>query len=70
MDTDESKTAREKKEHVLGQRLPEKDPQTPAHLQPEARRSTRGLYRLLPIATALVVVGLALVIILGIASGE
>ncbi|MFG6667060.1 hypothetical protein ACGK9R_08110 [Halomonas sp. HNIBRBA4712] len=70
MDTRESSTREEEKEHVLGQRDPEREPQPPAHRQPEARRSPRGLYKLLPIIVAAISVTLALIIIVGIVGGE
>ncbi|WP_447553660.1 hypothetical protein [Vreelandella sp. EE22] len=70
MDTHESKTSEEKKAHVLGQRLPEKGPHTPSHLEPEAGRSSQGLHKLIPIVMTLLAVLVALIIIKGVVSPD
>ncbi|UYF98956.1 hypothetical protein [Halomonas sp. GD1P12] len=70
MDTRESKTPKQEKEHVMGQRQPERAPQMPAHRQPEARRSPKGFYKLLPIVVSVLAVALALFIIAGILVGK
>ncbi len=69
MDTRESATPTEKKEHVLGQRQPERQAQPPAHLQPEARRPGKRIHKLLPIVVSVLAVALALIIIVGIVRG-
>ncbi|MCP1312892.1 MULTISPECIES: hypothetical protein [unclassified Halomonas] len=62
MDTRESTTPDEKREHVLDQRLPERKTPVPPHLEPEARRAPRGWHRLPLIAVALVGVILVVVV--------
>ncbi|GGC88853.1 hypothetical protein [Vreelandella lutescens] len=58
MDTRESKTREEEKEHVLNQRLPEDFDSAEPQRQPEAKKSPSGLHKLLPI----VVIGLGLIV--------
>ncbi|CAM4043657.1 hypothetical protein VRRI112168_11955 [Vreelandella rituensis] len=58
MDTRESKTPEEEKQHVMNERYPQEDEVEP-HLQPEAQKSPKGMHKLLPII--IVVVGILLV---------
>ncbi|PAU78525.1 hypothetical protein [Halomonas salipaludis] len=60
MDTKESKTPEEEKEHVMGQRIPEDYDEAEPQRQPEAKKPPTGMHRLLPVAVILVLVaGLA-----------
>nr|WP_163502021.1 hypothetical protein [Halomonas socia] len=60
MDTKESKTPEEEKEHVMGQRIPEDYDEAEPQRQPEAQKPPAGMHRLLPVAVILVLVaGLA-----------
>ncbi|QJQ96282.1 MULTISPECIES: hypothetical protein [Halomonadaceae] len=60
MDTKESKTREEEKEHVMGQRLPEDYDEAKPHLQPEARKKPGGMSRLLLLVIVLpLIAGLA-----------
>lgn len=58
MDTKESKTPEEEKEHVLNQRLPENFDKAAPHKQPEAKKPPSGMHKLLPV----VIIGLGLVV--------
>ncbi|SDL18710.1 hypothetical protein SAMN05192555_10332 [Franzmannia pantelleriensis] len=60
MDTKESKTPEEEKEHVMGQRIPEDYDEAEPQRQPEAKKPPTGMHRLLPVAVVLVLIaGLA-----------
>ncbi|WP_346795529.1 hypothetical protein R5M92_08710 [Halomonas sp. Bachu 37] len=59
MDTRESKTKQELKEHAMDERIPEDFDKAEAHRQPEARKSPNGMHKMIPIAIA--VIGVVLV---------
>ncbi|MDR5907104.1 hypothetical protein [Franzmannia qiaohouensis] len=60
MDTKESKTPEEEKEHVMGQRIPEDFDEAEPQRQPEAKKPPTGMHKLLPVAVVLVLIaGLA-----------
>lgn len=65
MDTRESKTPEEEKEHVLHQRIPEDFDNANPQLQPEAKKPPRGLHKLLPIVIIILGVIVAGIVILG-----
>lgn len=56
MDTKESKTPEEEKEHVMGQRIPEDFDDAQPQRQPEARKAPGGMPRMLLVAIVLVFV--------------
>ena len=57
MDTRDSKTPEEERDHVMGQRTPEDyDNPEPDEEQPEAQAPSHGLHRVLPLV--IVVLGL------------
>lgn len=66
MDTKESKTPEEEKEHVLNQRIPEDFDEANPQLQPEAKKPPSGLHRLLPIVIIVLGVIVAGIVIMGI----
>ena len=49
MDTRESKTPEEQRDHVVGERVPEDFESSQPHLQPEAKKRPGGMYKLLPL---------------------
>lgn len=66
MDTKESKTPEEEKQHIIGERVPEDFETSKPHLQPEAKKSPSKMYKLLPLV--IVILGIIVVsfIVLGI----
>ncbi|MGE6608546.1 hypothetical protein ACQKE4_18840 [Halomonas sp. NPDC076908] len=66
MDTRESKTPEEEKEHVLHQRIPEDFDEAEPQRQPEARKPPSGLLKLLPIVIIVLGVIVAGIVIMGI----
>ncbi|MFC7366838.1 MULTISPECIES: hypothetical protein [Vreelandella] len=56
MDTRESKTREEEKEHVLNQRLPEDFDTAEPQQQPEAKKPAKGMHKMLPLI--IIVLGL------------
>ena len=62
MDTKESKTPEEQKEHIIGERVPEDFESSKPHLQPEAG----GMYKLLPLVIIILGVIVVSIIVLGI----
>ncbi|MFB9866395.1 hypothetical protein [Vreelandella sulfidaeris] len=66
MDTKESKTPEEKRDHIIGERIPEDFENSEPHLQPEAKEPPSKMYKLLPLV--IVVLGIILIgfIVLGI----
>lgn len=58
MDTKESKTKEEEKEHVLNQRIPEDFDKAEPQRQPEAKKPPSGLHKLLPA----VIIGLGILV--------
>lgn len=65
MDTRESKTREEEKEHVLNQRIPEDFDEAEPQRQPEAKKPARGIHKMLPLV--IIVLGVIVVgfVILG-----
>lgn len=59
MDTRESKTREEEKQHLMNERYPQDDEEIESHHQPEAQESPKGMHKLIPIV--IVVVGILLV---------
>ncbi|NYS59654.1 hypothetical protein [Vreelandella salicampi] len=49
MDTKESKTPEEEKEHVMNERKPENYEASKPELQPEAQKPAGGMHKLLPV---------------------
>ncbi|HDZ48461.1 hypothetical protein LCGC14_0036110 [marine sediment metagenome] len=66
MDTRESKTSEEEKEHVIHQRIPEDFDKANPQLQPEAKKPPSGLHKLLPIVIIVLGVIVAGIVIMGI----
>ncbi len=56
MDTKESKTREEEKEHVLNQRLPEDYDNAEPQRQPEAKKPAKGMHKMLPLV--IIILGL------------
>lgn len=65
MDTKESKTPEEEKEHVLHQRIPEDFDEAEPQRQPEAKKPPSGLHKLLPVVIVVLGVVVAGMVILG-----
>ncbi|MEH6640848.1 MULTISPECIES: hypothetical protein [Vreelandella] len=66
MDTKESKTPEEQKEHIIGERVPEDLESSKPHLQPEAKKRPGGMYKLLPLVIIILGVIVVSIIVLGI----
>lgn len=66
MDTRESKTPEEEKEHIIGERVPEDYETSKPHLQPEAQKPASGMHKLLPLVIIILGVILVAIIVLGI----
>ncbi len=66
MDTRESKTPEEQKQHILDERIPEDFETSQPHLQPEAQKRPDGLYKLLPVVVIILGVIVVSIIVLGI----
>ncbi|PCF94432.1 hypothetical protein [Vreelandella nigrificans] len=65
MDTRESKTREEEKEHVLNQRIPEDFESAAPQRQPEAKKPPSGMYKLLPLVIIVLGIVVAGFLILG-----
>ncbi|AQU81595.1 MAG: hypothetical protein JJT87_03210 [Halomonas sp.] len=65
MDTRESKTREEEKEHVLNQRIPEDFENAEPQRQPEAKKPPRGMHKLLPLVIIVLGIVVAGFLILG-----
>jgi hypothetical protein len=65
MDTRESKTREEEKEHVLNQRLPEDFDTAEPQQQPEAKKPAKGMHKMLPLIIILLGLVVAGFLILG-----
>ena len=66
MDTRESKTREEEKEHVLNQRMPEDFENAEPQRQPEAKKPSGGLHKLIPLVIIILGVIVAGYLILGV----
>ena len=66
MDTRESKTPEEEKQHILNERIPEDYETAKPHLQPEAKKQPGGLYKLLPLVVIILGVMVVGIVVLGI----
>ncbi|MBR2514319.1 MAG: hypothetical protein IKE45_09915 [Halomonas sp.] len=66
MDTRESKTREEEKEHVLNQRMPEDFENAEPQRQPEAKKPSSGLHKLIPLVIIILGVIVAGYLILGV----
>lgn len=65
MDTRESKTREEEKEHVLNQRIPEDFESAEPQRQPEAKKPPSGMHKLLPLVIIVLGIVVAGFLILG-----
>ncbi|MCA8863433.1 MULTISPECIES: hypothetical protein [unclassified Halomonas] len=66
MDTRESKTPEEEKQHIINERVPEDYETSKPHLQPEAKKRPDGLYKLLPLVVIILGVIVVSIVVLGI----
>ncbi|MEA2117202.1 hypothetical protein [Halovibrio sp. HP20-50] len=66
MDTRESKTREEEKQHLLDERVPEDFDASQPHLQPEAQKPPNRLHKVIPLVVVAVSILLAGLLILGI----
>lgn len=66
MDTKESKTPEEEKEHVLHQRIPEDFDEAEPQRQPEAKKPPSKLYKMLPLVIIVLGVIVAGMVIMGL----
>ncbi|WP_249978585.1 hypothetical protein [Vreelandella olivaria] len=66
MDTRESKTREEEKEHVLNQRIPEDFDEAEPQRQPEAKKPASGMHKLLPVVIIILGVIVAGFLIFGV----
>lgn len=66
MDTKESKTPEEEREHVLHQRIPEDFDKANPQLQPEAKKQPSKLYKMLPLVIIVLGVIVAGMVIMGL----
>ncbi len=66
MDTRESKTPEEEKEHVLSERIPEDFETSQPQLQPEAKKPANGLHKMLPLVIVIMGIIVAVIVMLGL----
>ena len=66
MDTRESKTPEEEKDHVLSERIPEDFETSQPQQQPEAKKSANGLHKMLPLIIVIMGIIVAGIVMLGL----